>query len=64
MATTCELSGQGNGYGNKVSHSKQRTHRVLRSNIQKKTIVLDGQKATLHISTRTLRTLKKQGIIK
>ncbi len=63
MATTCELTGKGNGFGNHVSHSRHRTHRVLRANIQKKTFVVDGEKITMNLSTRAIRTLKKKGIL-
>ena len=63
MATTCELTGKGNGFGKSVSHAKNRSNRVLRANIQKKTFVFDGQKITMHISTQAIRTLKKKGIL-
>lgn len=63
MATRCELTDKGNQYGNNVSHSKRRTKRVWRANIQKKTFVVDGEKVTMNLSTQAIRTLKKKGII-
>lgn len=63
MATTCELTGKSNQYGNRVSYSKRRTNHVWRANIQKKTFVVDGEKVTMHISTKAIRTLKKKGIL-
>jgi len=63
MATVCELTGKSNQYGNAVSHSKRRTKRVWRANIQKKTFIVDGEKITMNLSAQAIRTLKKKGII-
>jgi len=63
MATVCEFNGKSNQYGNNVSHSKRRTKRVWRANIQKKTFLVDGEKITMNLSTQAIRTLKKKGII-
>lgn len=63
MATVCEFNGKSNQYGNSVSHSKRRTKRVWRANIQKKTFLVDGEKITMNLSTQAIRTLKKKGII-
>lgn len=63
MATVCEFNGKSNQYGNRVSHSKRRTKRVWRANIQKKTFLVDGEKITMNLSTQAIRTLKKKGII-
>lgn len=62
MASRCELTGKGSQTGNNVSHSKRRTKRQFKPNLQKKTLLVDGQKVTLTVSTQAIRTLKKKGI--
>jgi len=63
MASRCELTGKGKQYGHNVSFSLRRTKRVFKPNIQKKTLVLNGQKITMNISTKAIRTLKKKGLL-
>ena len=60
----CEITGKGKMYGHNVSFSQRRTRKVFKPNIQKKTIVVDGQKLKVNMSTAALRTLKKKGLIK
>ena len=60
----CEISGKGKMYGHNVSFSQRKTRKVFSPNIQKKTIIVDGQKLKLNISTSALRTLKKKGLAK
>ena len=60
---TCDISGKGKQYGNNVSFSQRHTKKVWEPNLQKKTLVIDGKKVRMKISTSTLRTLKKKGII-
>ena len=60
----CEISGKGKMYGHNVSFSQRKTRKVFKPNIQKKTIVVDGQKVKINVATSTLRTLKKKGLIK
>lgn len=59
----CELTGKGKQYGNNVSFSQRHTKKVWKPNLQTKTIVVDGKKVTMKISTQALRTLKKKGIV-
>ncbi len=59
----CEITGKGKQYGNNVSFSQRHTKRVWKPNLQKKTIVLNGKKVNVKISTQGIRTLKKQGLI-
>jgi large subunit ribosomal protein L28 len=59
----CELTGKGKQYGNNVSFSQRHTKKVWKPNLQTKTIVIDGRKITLKISTQALRTLKKKGLL-
>lgn len=63
MATRCELTGKGKQFGNKVSFSQRQTKRVFKPNLQKKTLVVDGKKVTMTLSTQAIRTLKKKGLL-
>jgi large subunit ribosomal protein L28 len=60
---TCDITGKGKQYGNNVSFSQRHTKKVWEPNLQKKTLVIDGKKVRLKISTSALRTLKKKGLI-
>jgi large subunit ribosomal protein L28 len=55
----CDICGRGPQFGHNVSHSKRRTNRMWRPNIQKVTIVIDGRTKKLHLCTRCLRTQSK-----
>lgn len=59
----CELTGKGKQYGHNVSFSLRRTNKVWKPNLQTKTIVVDGKKVKMKLSTQAIRTLKKQGVI-
>ena len=63
MTSRCELTGKGNQYGHNVSFSLRRTKRVFKPNLQKKTFVVNGQKITMILSTKAIRTLKKKGLL-
>ena len=63
MASRCELTGKGKQYGHNVSFSLRRTKRVFKPNLQKKTFVVNGQKITMILSTKAIRTLKKKGLL-
>lgn len=60
----CEISGKGKMYGHNVSFSQRKTRKVFKPNIQKKTIIVDGKKQKVNVSTSALRTLKKKGLVK
>lgn len=60
----CELTGKGKMYGRNVSFSQHKTRKVFKPNVQKKTLVIDGKKVKVNLSTSALRTLKKKGLIK
>ena len=64
MASRCELTGKGKQYGHNVSFSLRRTKRTFKPNLQRKTLVVDGQKVTLVVSTQAIRTLKKKGLLR
>ncbi|MGM9948226.1 50S ribosomal protein L28 [Floccifex sp.] len=59
MSRVCEVSGKGPLTGNRRSHSLRATRRKWNVNLQQVTI--NGEKK--RVSARTLRTLKKQGLI-
>lgn len=60
----CDITGKGKQFGNNVSFSQRHTKKVWKPNLQKKTLVIDGKKVTMRLSTQAIRTLKKKGIIK
>lgn len=59
----CEITGKGKQFGNNVSFSQRRTRKSWDANIQKKTLVVDGKKIRVKISTSALRTLRRKGIV-
>jgi large subunit ribosomal protein L28 len=59
----CELTGKGKQYGSNVSFSQRHTKKVWKPNLQTKTLIVDGKKITLKISTQAIRTLKKKGLL-
>lgn len=59
----CDITGKGKQFGNNVSFSQRHTKKVWEPNLQKKTLVIDGKKVTLKVSTQALRTLKKKGLL-
>lgn len=60
----CEITGKGKMYGHNVSFSQHKTRKVFKPNIQKKTLVVNGQKVKVNMSTAAMRTLKKKGLLK
>jgi large subunit ribosomal protein L28 len=59
----CDITGKGKQYGNNVSFSLRRTKKVWKPNLQAKTVMVDGKKVKLKVSTSAIRTLKKKGLI-
>lgn len=55
----CEITGKGKQFGNNVSFSQRHTKKVWKPNLQTRTMVVDGKKVKLKVSTQALRTLKK-----
>lgn len=56
----CDITGKGKQYGNNVSFSQRHTPKVWKPNLQTKTLIVDGKKVKVKISTQAIRTLKKQ----
>jgi len=59
----CDITNKGKQFGNNVSFSQRHTKRTWEPNLQKKTLIIDGKKVRLKISTSALRTLKRKGIV-
>lgn len=59
----CEVTGKGKQFGNNVSFSLRRTSKVWKPNLQAKTILVDGKKVRMKVSTSAIRTLKKKGLL-
>lgn len=59
----CEITGKGKQYGHNVSFSLRRTPKVWKPNLQTKTIIVDGRKIKMKVSTSAIRTLKKKGLL-
>lgn len=58
----CDLTGKGKQFGRNVSFSQRHTSKVWKPNLQTKTIIVDGKKLKLKISTSAIRTLKKKNL--
>ena len=59
----CDLSGKGKQFGRNVSFSQRRTPKVWKPNLQKKWLIIDGQRIRLKVTPHALRTLKKRGLV-
>jgi len=59
----CDLTGKGKQFGNNVSFSQRHTKKVWKPNLQTKTLVVDGKKVTMKLSTQAIRTLKKKNLL-
>lgn len=59
MAGKCQICGKTKSFGHNVSHSKRRTNRDFRPNIQRKRLIINGEPVRLHVCTRCIRTQMK-----
>jgi large subunit ribosomal protein L28 len=59
----CDLTGKGKQFGHNVSFSQRHTKKVWKPNLQTKTVVVNGKKVKMKLSTQAIRTLKKKGVI-
>jgi large subunit ribosomal protein L28 len=60
---TCDVTGKGKQFGSNVSFSQRHTKKVWKPNLQTKTVIVDGKKVKLRVSTQAIRTLKKKGLL-
>jgi large subunit ribosomal protein L28 len=58
-----EFDKKGKQYGHNVSFSQRHTQKVWKPNLQTKTLVIDGKKVKVKLSTNALRSMKKKGLI-
>ena len=64
MSHRCALCGKARPqFGNNVSFSQRHTKKVWKPNLQAKTVIVDGKKVKMKISTQAIRTLKKKGLL-
>jgi large subunit ribosomal protein L28 len=56
----CAICGKRPQFGHNVSHSKVRTKRQWRPNVQKAVVVVDGVEQQLNVCTKCLKTLHKE----
>jgi large subunit ribosomal protein L28 len=54
---------KGKQYGHNVSFSQRHTQKVWKPNLQTKTLVIDGKKVKVKLSTNAMRSLKKKGLL-
>ncbi len=59
----CDITGKRSQSGNRVSFSQRHTKHKWQPNLQTKTILVDGKKVRLRISTQAIRILKKKGLL-
>ncbi len=59
MAKRCPLTGKHTVTGNNRSHSLRATRRKWNVNLQKATIMVNGKPTKVRISTKAIRTLRK-----
>lgn len=58
-----EFDKKGKQYGSNVSFSQRHTKKVWKPNLQTKTLVVDGKKMKVKISTSAIRSMKKKGLL-
>ncbi|CAM9108755.1 50S ribosomal protein L28 [Mycoplasma marinum] len=63
MARRCSISGKGPMSGNNRSHALNATKRTFGVNLQKVTVIENGQKKKIKVSAKTAKTLKKKGLV-
>jgi large subunit ribosomal protein L28 len=59
----CEITGKGKQFGNNVSFSQRHTKKVFKPNLQTKTVIIDGKKVKVKVSSQAIRTLRKKGLL-
>jgi large subunit ribosomal protein L28 len=59
----CDITGKGKQHGHNVSFSQRHTKKTWKPNLQTKTLVIDGRKVKMKVSTQAIRTLKKKGLL-
>lgn len=59
MSRVCSVCGKGQAAGNNVSHSKRRTKRTFKANVQKVSYVSGGKTVNGYVCTKCLKTVER-----
>ncbi len=59
MSRVCNVCGKGQTTGNNVSHSKRRTRRTFKANVQKISYLENGKQVTGYVCSRCLKTIER-----
>ena len=59
MSRVCPVTGKGPRSGNNRSHSLRATRRKWNTNLQVRTVLVDGKEVRVRMSTRAYKTLNK-----
>ena len=59
MSRVCSICGKGQTSGNNVGHSKRRTRRTFKANVQKVSFVQDGKEQKGYVCTRCLKKTER-----
>ena len=59
MSRVCEIYGKSKMAGCKVSHSNRKSNRQYSANLQKTTMVVDGEEKKVLACTKCIKTAKK-----
>lgn len=59
MSRVCSVCGKGQASGNNVSHSKRRTRRTFKANVQKVSYVKEGKVVNDYVCTRCMKTVER-----
>lgn len=59
MSRVCEVCGKGQTTGNNVSHSKRRTRRTFKANVQKVSYVVGGKATTGYVCARCMKSVER-----
>ena len=60
MSRVCPVLGKGPISGNNRSHSLRATRRRWNTNLQLRTVIINGKEVKIRMSTRAYRSLNKQ----
>lgn len=59
MSRVCTVCGKGQTTGNNVSHSKRRTRRTFKANVQKVSYLENGKQVTGYVCSRCLKSVER-----
>ncbi|RJQ26802.1 50S ribosomal protein L28 [Candidatus Parcubacteria bacterium] len=60
MAMKCDVCKKGIGYGHNVSHSKRRTRKIFKPNLQSKKVIIDGVLKRIKLCAKCIKMLGKK----